>query len=57
MNKITPAPFPPPKIKKVFQKKFFYFLIFLKTFFMGGGVINKLQYGARFAGEKLFEIF
>ena len=31
-------------------------MIFLKIF-LRGGVINKLQYGARFAGEKLLEIF
>ena len=32
MNKITPAPFPPLKIKKVFQKNFFFDDIF-KNFF------------------------
>ena len=39
MNKITPAPLPPPKIKKVFQKNFFYFMIFLKNFFKGVGFL------------------
>ena len=38
MNKITPAPFPPPKIKKVFQKIFFYLMIFFKKIFKGVGL-------------------
>ena len=62
MNKIIPTPFPPPKNKKVFQKNFFHLMIFLKNLFKGVGgvsypIFNKFQYGARFAGEKLFEIF
>ena len=35
MNKITPIPSPPPKTKKVFQKIFFYYMIFLKNFLRG----------------------
>ena len=35
INKITPTPFPPPKNKKVFQKNFFNFMIFLKNVLKG----------------------
>ena len=38
MNKITPTPFPLPKIKNVFQKNFFNKMIFLKNLFKGVGL-------------------
>ena len=55
MNKITPAPFPPPKIKKVFQKKNF-LMIFLKKIFKGVGLLINYNMVRGLRGEVVCNI-